>query len=492
MKRIKMTLSDRDSIKSFDAENWNIPIYRAIKAYTCSDPLPFHMPGHKLGNGIPDALSRHMERLDLTEIPGTDNLHMPAGVIKEAQELASIAFGSQKTFFLVNGSTVGLHAAIAAVCRPGQKLIVGRDCHKAVINGMILSGVTPFYILPEYSEDFGISTGITASAVEKALGMNSDAAGVLITRPNYYGVCSNISEIAEIIHRHGKLLIVDEAHGPHLSFNRRLPAGALQDGADICVQSAHKTLPALTQGAYLHVGSENVDLDRIKYFLDIYQTTSPSYIIMAFLDIARELMQRHGEQLLNSLLDNIEKGAAGLEENGIRLLCRRYLNGFDHDTTRIVVNVAEMGITGFAAEKLLREKFNIQVEMSDLNNIVCIATVADDAENINRLFSSLTTLKSMSQPVGRKRIFPVLGRLKLPSIAMKPDELLNADFKKIPLSYAAGEISREMVFPYPPGIALICPGEIIDGQTVEQLEEIIRCGGTVHGIDENGCITVVD
>lgn len=473
-----------------DISNWNTPIYSAIKAYTGTVPLPFHMPGHKMGAGIPDEFLGEIEKLDLTEIPGTDNLHAPTGAIKEAQELAAMAFGARKSFFLVNGCTVGLHAAIAAMCRPGQRLIVGRDCHRAVMNGMLLSAVNPLYVLPEYSEEFGINTGITAPAIERALDAAPDAVGVLITRPNYYGVCSDIEAIAKIVHMRGKLLVVDEAHGSHLTFSSRLPVCALEAGADICIQSAHKTLPAFTQGAYLHTGSDRVDLQRLQYFLDIYQTTSPSYIIMAYLDIAREVMQKCGESLLNGLLDIIDARSREMVTSGIKLLGKADLTGFEHDTTRITVNTSKIGMTGYCAEKLLREKYNIQVEMSDLSNIVCISTVADNSESMGRLFSGLSHLNRYIMQ-DEAPVLPVFSGLKLPGHAMVPSEILNAKTERIPLINAPGRISREIISPYPPGMALVCPGEIFSSEMVEFLEETIRCGGIVHGIDENGYVGVM-
>ena len=293
--------------------DWDTPVYNALKSYAASGALPFHMPGHKLGSGIPDRFLSEIEKLDLTELPDTDDLHRPEGILKEAQELAASAFGAVKSWFVVNGSTAALHAAIAAVCKPGQRLITGRDSHGSVVGGMLITGVSPFYILPGYSDEFCLSTGIVPDEVEQALAAVPDAPAVLITRPNYYGVCCDIRKIADIVHAHGRVLIVDEAHGAHLAFNERLPVSALEAGADICVQSAHKTLPAFTQGAYLHIGSDRVDPDRIGYFLDIYQTTSPSYIIMAFLDIAREIMQRHGKQMLDRLLDSIQANRGRLD-----------------------------------------------------------------------------------------------------------------------------------------------------------------------------------
>ena len=470
--------------------NWNIPVYNAIRAYTAAEPVPFHMPGHKLGAGIPKEFLKEIEKLDLTEIPGTDNLHHPTGVIKEAQELAAEAFGAVRSFFLVNGSTVGLHTAIAALCRPGQRLIVGRDCHRAVINGMLIAGVNPFYILPDYSAEFAMNTGISASAVEKAMDDAPDAVGVLITRPNYFGVCSNVREIARMVHKRNKLLIVDEAHGAHLVFNSRLPESALEAGADICIQSAHKTLPAFTQGAYLHVGSERVDLQRVEYFLDIFQTTSPSYVIMTYLDIAREVMKRCGEKLLDSLLDHIEACSLEMAPEGIKLLDKAGVPGFEHDTTRVTVNTRKLGITGYDAEKLLREKHHIQVEMSDLSNIVCICTVADDSASIRHLFTGLSDLDKSHVRMDAAQL-PVFTGLKLPSQAVVPSEILSAQPEKIPLADAPGRVSRELISPYPPGMALVCPGERFTHEMVKLLREIIRLGGSVHGIQEDETVTVV-
>ncbi|MGE5613953.1 MAG: aminotransferase class I/II-fold pyridoxal phosphate-dependent enzyme [Bacillota bacterium] len=469
--------------------NWKTPIFDAIKAYTDSNPLPFHMPGHKLGKGIPSRFKSGIEKLDLTEIPDTDNLHVPTGVVKEAQELAAEAFGAQMSFFLVNGSTVGLHAAISAVCEPGRRLIVGRDSHRAVINGMLMAGVKPYYILPGFSGEYGINTGITPEAVEKALAEAPDSAGVLITRPSYYGICSDIAKISEIVHAHGKILIVDEAHGAHLVFNRRLPVCALEAGADLCIQSAHKTLPAFTQGAYLHIGSERVDKERVRYFLDIYQTTSPSFIIMAFLDIAREIMQKNGEEALDRLIDSISLYGENVEDCGIRLLNAQKLPGFRHDPTRVVANLAGIGISGFYAEKLLRKNNNIQAEMSDLNNIVFITTVADGPETVEYLFRALRGLAHF-RGESNHGAASLAKQLEIPEQAMEPSEVLNTGVKRVPLKDAAGHVSRNIIAPYPPGIAVICPGEKFSADTVELLSEIIAAGGTVQGVDEEGAVLV--
>jgi arginine decarboxylase len=489
---------------------WNTPVYNALKSYTDSGAVPFHMPGHKLGCGIPDEFLSEIVKLDLTEIPGTDDLHKPESVLKEAHELAAAAFGARRSYFVVNGSTGGLHAAIAAVCKPGQRLITGRDSHSSVINGMLIAGVYPYYIMPEFSESFGISAGISPDSVERALDAVPDAAGVLITRPNYYGVCSDVEKIARIVHSHGKVLIVDEAHGSHLAFSKRLPISSLEAGADICVQSAHKTLPAFTQGAYLHVGTDRVDTERLEYFLDIYQTTSPSFILMAFLDIARAVMQRYGDELLDRLIDSIAANACRFTDREIMLLDKTDIAVFDHDITRVAANVSQLGITGYEAEKVLRMRYNIQAEMSDLSNIIFICTVSDSPERIDLLFSALDCLnrdlagnggiknRCSTGSAGRRNT-SVHGQ-KIAELMSKqaelmndpdPRHIMNSDTERVKLENAAGRISKCTISVYPPGTALVCPGETISGEMVTYLKEVIGAGSAVHGVAGDGTAAVL-
>jgi len=470
---------------------WNTPIYNAIKEYLKTNPAVFHMPGQKLGRGMPAEFLKSLESLDLTEIPGTDNLHYPSGPIKEAEELASKAFGSERTFFLVNGSTCGIHAMIMTVCKPGGKLIVGRDCHRSVIGGLMLAGARPVYIKPEFNSDFGISTVILPSEIEKALKMNPDAEGVLITRPSYYGVCSDIRRIAEVVHSYGKVLIVDEAHGAHLKFSSSLPVSAMEAGADICVQSAHKTLAAFTQGAYLHVKSAAVDIDRLKFNLSLLQTSSPSYIIMASLDIAREIMQREGMERLEKLLDTIERFKSNFGKGSLPFGFLDHVDGGELDKTRLVINVSRFGLTGFETDKILREKYSVQVEMSDLGNIVCIATAANSPEDFDRLYSALKGISDRYGGIDPLKL-PQPASFELPEQRIDPAEAMRCRGVKMRLDAATGRISRGVIVPYPPGIPAVCPGEIITGETVEYIYNIISSGGVVNGVGEGLEIDVVE
>lgn len=495
-------------------EKLNIPLYKEIKRYIDGEPIVFHMPGHKMGTGLMNEFKQNMAACDLTEIPGLDNLHYPEEVILTAQKLAASAFGADNSFFLVNGSTSGVLAIIMAVCKSGDSLIVARDCHKSVINGMILAGVNPIYIKPEFDKEFGISACISTSVVEKALISNPEAVGVFLTRPNYYGYCSDIKEIAEITHKAGKILIVDEAHGAHLHFNNKLPVDAISGGADICVQSAHKTLPALTQAAFVHVKGNRINIDKLKLYLSILQTSSPSYIIMASLDIARATMEAHGQELLGEVLGNIsnfkkklkkiEKIKTLSNERNITFKAKKrsIVSKADEtrigikdtriviDETRIVINVRELGITGFYAEKYLRDTYNIQVEMSDLYNIVCIVTIAHKEEDFQRLYLAIEDI-ALKFKDGKPLADICNTELSVPKQIFSLKDTLNCKSKTLKFKDAVKQVSLNTITPYPPGIPLICPGEEISEEIHLYITKLLKSGGKVNGIGNNEEISII-
>lgn len=502
---------------------YNTPIYNYLREYAKQDINVFHMPGHKLAKGMPQELARDVLQLDVTEVEGTDNLHYPEGIIKEAQELAAKAFGADKTYFLVNGSTCGIQAAIMSVCARGQKIIIGRDSHKAVVSGLILSGAEPVFAYPEHNLEFGIPEAISASSIEKSLCQHPDAVAVLITRPNYYGVCSDLEEISSLVHSHNKILIVDEAHGAHFAFNRRLPPSALQHGADICVQSAHKTLPAVTQGAYLHIKGDRVDINRINFNLAMLQTSSPSYIIMSYLDIARELMVTEGTAKLDNLINEVEWFKTEIQKlQDYKVLSEQDLHtNTVLDTTRLVINISKLGISGYYAEKILREEFQTQVEMADYQNLVFITTIADNHQTFSRLLESMKKLaekafektlqfndgsnfdisnlisvgvpyRSNSQKDGystQKKVSSSDAYIARNQIS--PSEAYNAQKEEILLEKSNDRICAEMIIPYPPGIPVLYPGEIIDKCTIDYILNIIKAGGRVNGISENKGLQVI-
>lgn len=483
---------------------YNTPIYNYLRKYAEEKNNIFHMPGHKLGKGVPGELSHNLLQLDVTEIDGTDNLHYPEGIIKEAQELAAKAFGADRTFFLVNGSTCGVQAAIMTACARGQKIIVGRDSHKSVASGLILSGAEPIFVQPEFNDEFAISAEIKPESIENALRANPDATAVLITRPNYYGVCSDIERISSLVHSYGKLLIVDEAHGAHLAFSDRLPASALEHGADICIQSAHKTLPAVTQGAYLHVKGNRVHMEKLDINLSMLQTSSPSYIIMSYLDIARELMETEGREKLGQLIDINTQFTEEAEKTGIYKVLSQQNLGIKTtlDPTRLVINISSLGISGYNADKILGEIYGTRLEMADYENLVAITTVADTQESLNRLLEALKSF--LGHEAGQNRdyqgdyqgeiqrnIFKAFWKQTPEAIKIQPWEAYSSEKEVLPLQACEGRVCAEIITPYPPGVPLFYPGEIITTSGIQYINDIICAGGKVNGIGNNNFIRVI-
>jgi lysine decarboxylase len=514
---------------SVPVKNYNAPIYNYLREYVKQGINVFHMPGHKLSKGIPQGLARDVLQLDVTEVEGTDNLHYPEGIIKQAEELAAKAFGADNTFFLVNGSTCGIQAAIMSVCARGQKIIIGRDSHKSVVSGLMLSGAEPVFVYPEYNCEFGITEAISASSIEQCLYENPDAVAVLITRPNYYGICSDIEEISSIVHSHNKLLIVDEAHGAHFAFSQLLPSSGLQHSADICIQSAHKTLPAVTQGAYLHVKGNRVDLNRLSFNLNMLQTSSPSYIIMSYLDIARELMMTEGADRLSTLINDVEWFKQELKSYQVyKVLSNGYVSKFSEkvscDPTRLVINVSKLGISGYCADKILRDEFKTQVEMADYENLVFITTIADTREVFSRLLEAMKGLADRALHTDCDKIYQLpkiadnntnqIGNSASPTMkssetmkfreynkcrrksynvtSISPYEAYASKKVDVPLEESDGRICADIITPYPPGIPVLYPGEIIEQHQIQYITAIILAGGKVNGISNNKCVQVIE
>jgi len=494
----------------------NAPIYNKVRSYIRENSISFHMPGHKMGRSFPHEFIEEFVKFDITEITGTDNLHFPDGIIKEAQGLAAKAYGSDKTYFLVNGSSCGIHASILSVLMPGDRILVLRDCHRSVIGGMMLAGANPVYMNTEFDSFFGISTILKPGTLEKALADNADVKAVIITRPNYYGICSDIRRIAEITHSYGKILIVDEAHGAHLKFSKTLPVSAIEAGADISIQSAHKTLPAITQGAYLHVKSSMVDIERIEFYLRLLQTTSPSYIIMTSLDIAREIMECSGEKLLEDLIENtewirhavnkLESSFVPLKEDMIgeklidgSMTGKKLMEGSPTgqelmDKTRLVFNTRNLGKAGYLVSQILKDKFRIQVEMADMLNIVCICTISDSRKDFDALYQALNELSedNKREVISDGIRIQNIKELPVPKQVINLGDIGKCRGKLVILKDSVGKASRDFIVPYPPGIPVICPGEIIMKETIEYIYKVIEWGGIINGVDENFFVDIIE
>ncbi|SNX53850.1 aminotransferase class I/II-fold pyridoxal phosphate-dependent enzyme [Thermoanaerobacterium sp. RBIITD] len=460
------------------------PLYEALMKYVKDGTIPYHMPGHKEGRSISRKYIENLAKIDLTEVPGTDNLHDPKGPILEAEELAAKAFGSKMSFFLVNGTTSGIYAAMCTVLNNDDKILIQRNSHKSVYNGLVITGAIPCYLNPLIDYDDGIAMGISIDELETMLRSDNDIKAVLITYPNYYGFCVDIKKIAEVVHKYDKILIVDEAHGAHFAFSEKLPITASKAGADIVVESIHKTLPAFTQSSILHVNTDKINIEKLRFYLSLFQTTSPSYILMSSIDLAREFMEGEGKKKLNNCIDLSIKTRDILNQfDSINCLGKDVIGRYgiyDFDPTKFTIDVKGLNLTGNDAEKILKSDFNIQVEMSDLYNILAIMTVVDTEKEFNILIDAIKKLRNYKKNINKKFIdyYP-----KIPQMAFKPSIAVKKSFKSVDLKDSIDKISCDYVIPYPPGIPLICPGEIVKKDMVQYINLLYNIGIKIVGID---------
>jgi arginine decarboxylase len=375
------------------------PLLDALRDRTNHPHAPFYAPGHKRGQGISgplvDLFGATVFRSDLPELPELDNLFNPEGAIAEAQDLAAEAFGAKSTRFLANGSTCGIIAAILATCGPGDKIILPRNIHSSAISGLILSGAIPIFVNPEYDRTWDIANSITPEATASALEQHPDAKAVMMVYPTYHGVCGDLRAIAQITHQYNIPLLVDEAHGAHFNFHPNLPEPALSAGADLTVQSIHKTLGAMTQASMLHVKGDRIDIQKLNRALQLVQSTSPSYILLASLDAARQQIALHGEQLMTKTLLLAEKARSRISLiPGLSVLEPLNTPGFAAlDRTRLTVKVSDLGITGFAADEILHSELAVTAELPMPQHLTFIISLGNTETDIDNLVKALTILE---------------------------------------------------------------------------------------------------
>lgn len=475
------------------------PLIDALKACTTRSHAPFYTPGHKHGAGISplltDLIGKDVFRADLTELAELDNLFTPQSVILAAQELAAEAFGAEKTWFLVNGSTCGIEAAILATCRMGEKIILPRNVHSSVISGLILSGAIPIFINPVYNSDLDIAYSITPEALKAALVQHPDTKAVLIVYPTYNGICGNLPAFVHLTHQYNIPLIVDEAHGAHFHFHSQLPISALTAGADLTVQSIHKTLGAMTQASMLHFQGKRIDIDRVNKALQLVQSTSPSFILLASLDAARQQMAIHGEKLISQTLELAEE--ARIKINQIPGLSTPLINskkspGFmDLDQTRLTVNVSKIKFTGFASEEILDKKFHVTPEFSSWQNLTFIISLGNTKADIQKLIQGLNNLTHVIPLTSECQPCNNINDAIIASImSISPREAFFANSEVIPIAETQERICAEIICPYPPGIPVLIPGEIITKSALEYLQEIQNMGGFISGCADETLQTV--
>ncbi|MEA5604222.1 aminotransferase class I/II-fold pyridoxal phosphate-dependent enzyme [Nostoc sp. UHCC 0252] len=492
------------------------PLLDALKTNAARLHAPFYTPGHKLGEGISQPLAnllgKAVFRADLTELADLDNLFTPQGVIQEAQQLAAAAFGASQTWFLVNGSTCGIEAAILATCGTGDKIILPRNVHSSAIAGLILSGAIPIFLNPEYDSVLDIAHSITPNALESALQQHPDAKAVLTVYPTYYGVCGDLSAIANITHQHNIPLLVDEAHGAHFAFHPELPTPALAAGADLTVQSIHKVLGAMTQASMLHIQGDRIDCDRISKALQLVQSTSPSYLLLASLDAARQQMALHGKMLMSRTLQLANEARTKISQipglSVLQILSPPYQGGLGGssslgglvgspsfmtlDETRLTVTVSGLGLTGFEAEEILDEKFAVTAEFASLQHLTFIISLGNTPADIEQLVQSFTTL---ANEYHRTNLITSSNEQNLLTtqaytLHLSPREAFFAVSETLPLAQTSDRICAEIVCPYPPGIPVLMPGEIITKPVINYLQQIQVMGGFISGCTDTNLKTL--
>ena len=513
-----------------------------LREYGKTWMYPFHMPGHKRLKREGEKLQEDFEfpnpfTVDITEIEGFDNLHHPEGMLRESMDWAARVYGSDRTWYLVNGSTGGILSSISACCRPGGKILMARNCHKSAYHGACLNRLKVSYLYPQFVAELGIQGGILPEDVENALREEPDIQAVMVVSPTYDGIVSDIGRIAEIVHRRGIPLIVDEAHGAHFPFAGEFPVSALSLGADLVIQSVHKTLPCLTQTALLHfkkneeAGGPFADMGRLEHYLQIYQSSSPSYVLMASIEngifqMERERCGRGREgNRLDVYFQNLGKLRERLKEMKYLRLGGTELKGgrgiFDVDCSKILVSARGTGTTGSELGDFLRRKHGLEMELCGADYVLGITSCFDSEEGLLRLGDGVLEADRWLEAGGfveaqggcvgsggveargrcggfgeaevQAREFApsswggVQPDFSLPKarIRLSPGEAMDAVCRKVPLRSSEGMISGEFVYVYPPGIPILAPGEEVPGEVLSMILEYIGRGLPVQGPEDH-------
>lgn len=475
-------------------------LLKKLEAYGNSDAYPFHMPGHKRRTDLGITSFPNPFSVDITEINGFDDLHDPEGILKESMDHAAYVYGSDRTYYLVNGSTCGILSALCGMAGVGGRIIMARNSHKAAYHAIYLNQLEPVYIYPDYLEAFGIQGGIAPEMVEAALEKYRDTAAVFITSPTYEGIVSDVEAIARIAHRYKVPLIVDEAHGAHFSFGRAgaFPESALQCGADIVIQSLHKTLPSLTQTAVLHIKSELVRTAQIEQYLRIFQSSSPSYVLLAAIENCIGYMERDGAERLRDFgADMAEWMKVCGELRNLEILSDGIIGGHhvkNRDKTKLVVR-AKHGATGTELAELLRGEYHLEPEMSCYGYVLLMTSLMDTKEGLMRLKHALLDIDNMigtGEPdkTGNADCafygkFTVLTWVENPEKRITMAEAKNAPTEDIELIHAAGRVSSGFITVYPPGIPALVPGEVITKEAVSMLLHHVDLKLTVEGVSND-------
>ena len=510
--------------EKYKKNNINPTLLNRLERYGHSDMYPFHMPGHK--RRLAPKEMGNLYEMDITEIDGFDNLHEPEGILKDAQDFAAKLYHSEETAFVVNGSTAGLLAAIAGICSDGGEILVARNCHKAVYHAIELHHLKPYYIYPPINTKYGINEGIYPQDVEKMWITHQNIQAIVITSPTYDGVVSDVTAICEAAHRHGVPVIVDEAHGAHFNFSEYFPKSAVACGADVVIQSTHKTLPAMTQTALIHLNGTLIDRERVRRMLTIYQTSSPSYILMGSIDGCLHMLSENGEKLYQTYIENLQ-----WLRNAIHAGCRHIqmpeyedLNpsySKDYDKSKIVLSVKNTGMTGKTFHEILLNEYHLQMEMVSAEYVLAMTAVGDSRDGYERLLRALIEIDGIIDAAANENANATIAagevmgaaanrwqkdaggrniraaeRTETPELPVVEQKMSIYDAEwnckeSCRLEDAEGRTAGDYIYLYPPGIPLVTPGEVITDRVIAVVDYWLSERLHVSGVQPNRMMRVV-
>jgi arginine decarboxylase len=467
------------------------PLFDALRAHAERKPIQFHIPGHKAGAGMDpefrEFIGDNVLSIDLINIAPLDDLHQPVGVIMEAQKLAAEAFGADATFFSIQGTSSAIMTMILSVCGNGDKIIVPRNVHKSILSAIIFAGARPVFLSPVRDRNLGIDHGVTTRSVQRALERHPDAAAVLVINPTYYGICANLKEIVDLVHEYDIPVLVDEAHGALIHFSDELPISAMCAGADMAATSVHKLGGSMTQTSVLNVQGGLVSIHRIQTIMSLLTTTSTSYPLLASLDAARRRLALHGKELAERTVALAKRSRTEINEiPGLYCFGEEILGEeatFDFDPTKLTIHVRRLGITGYDAENWLRDRYRIEVELSDMYNILCLVTPGDDGEALGILADAL---REMSSEYLNTRALPeiVVEIPEIPQLSLTPRDAFYGETELVPFRESAGRIIAEFIYVYPPGIPILLPGEVISQENINYIVDHLDVGLPVKGPED--------
>ena len=463
------------------------PVYEALERFRRQRVVPFDVPGHKRGRGNPELvklLGEQCVSLDVNSMKPLDNLCHPVSVIMEAEELAAEAFGAAHAYFMVGGTTSAVQTMVLTACKMGDKIIMPRNVHRSAINALVLCGAEPVYVNPDVDAHIGIALGMELSDLESAIEAHPEATAVFVNNPTYYGICSDLRSIVELAHSHGMMVLVDEAHGTHLSFHEGLPVSAMEAGADMSAISMHKSGGSLTQSSLLLL-NEHVNTRYVEQVINLTQTTSASYLLLSSLDISRRNLALRGRESFEKVRQMAEYAREEINSiGGYYAYGKDLVNGrsiFDYDVTKLSVYTRDIGLTGIEVYDLLRDEYDIQIEFGDIGNILAYISIGDRIQDIERLVGALEDIKRLySKPVSRLHNAEYIT----PIVAATPQKAFYSEKALIPIRETPGRICGEFVMCYPPGIPILAPGEMVTEEIVDYILFAKEKGCSMQGPED--------